>query len=154
MLFDFHSVLKYRFVPAKIFICRRNIVNVLVIPVIVVVIDPLSDPLGQLCGAVVVIQQDEVFHRAMIPLYLPLGHGMIDPCPDVPDILLFQVALQLSGDIAWAIIAEQPWSLYHMDMLDSGSLNGHIQSLFNILSLHGPAELPGNDVSGVIIHDR
>jgi len=37
------------------------------------------------------VKQDEVLHRAMISLYFPLGHGVIDLGPDVPDILLFQV---------------------------------------------------------------
>jgi len=150
---DFLSVFQDIKVPAVILIGRSDVIDGLMIPVIVVVIDPFPNPLVQLCGTEVVIQQDKVFHRAMIALYLPLGHGMIDSSADVPDILLFQVALQLSGDVAGAVITEKPWSLHDMDMLDFGSLYGHIQSLLDILSLHGPAELPGKDVSRVIIHD-
>jgi len=54
---DFLPVFQDIKVPAVILIRRSNVIDGLVIPVIVVIIDPFPDPLGQLCGAVVVIQQ-------------------------------------------------------------------------------------------------
>ena len=86
--------------------------------VIVVVIDPFADPRSQLCRTEVVIQQDEVFHRTVIALYLPLGHGMIGPCADVPDLLFFQVTFQLPGDIARAVVYRERIKRSHNRIAD------------------------------------
>jgi len=48
LLFDFHPVFQYLFVPATIFITGRDIVYGLVIPMIVVIVEPFLDPFFEL----------------------------------------------------------------------------------------------------------
>jgi len=73
----------------------------------IVIINPLPDPFGQLGWCIVVIQQDQVLHRPMITFDLPLGHGMIGFCPNMPDLMALEILLQLMGDEAGSVVADQ-----------------------------------------------
>lgn len=59
---DLRPVFQDIAVTAIIFICWDNIVDGLVIPIIVVIFHSFPDSLDKLCGTVVVVQQDEIFH--------------------------------------------------------------------------------------------
>jgi len=72
-------------------ITGSDIIYGFVVVMIVVIIDPLGDPGFKLRRTIVIIQQDKVFHRAMIPFYFPLGHGMIGSGPDVVYIMLAEI---------------------------------------------------------------
>jgi hypothetical protein len=41
-----------------------------------------------------------------------------------------------------------------MDMFDSGLSNSLIQDLFHILGFHGFAQIPGDDIAGIIVQHR
>src|SRR5258708_20342813 len=56
---------------------RRQVVQALVVSRVVVVLDELVDALLELSWQVVVLQQDPVFHRAVISLDLALGHRVV-----------------------------------------------------------------------------
>src|SRR4029077_20122794 len=60
-------------------VSRRQVVQALVVSTVVVVADELLDALFELSWQVVVVQQDPVFHRAMISLDLALRHRVVRP---------------------------------------------------------------------------
>src|SRR5258705_1692482 len=62
---------------------RRQVVQALVVSRVVVVLDELLDALFELSWQVVVLQQDPVFHRAVISLDLALGHRVVRPAADI-----------------------------------------------------------------------
>src|SRR5881296_1766221 len=64
-------------------VSRRQVVQALVVSTVVVVADELLDALFELSWQVVVVQQDPVFHRAMISLDLALRHRVIRPAADM-----------------------------------------------------------------------
>jgi len=41
------------------------------------------------------VQEDDVFHRPVIAFDLPLSHGMIRLCPDMPDLDGLKIVSQL-----------------------------------------------------------
>ena len=124
------------------------------IPLVIVIFHPLPDPFGQLGGCIVIVQKDQVLHRTMVTFDLPLGHGMIHLRPNMTDLMSLETFLQLMRDEAGPVVAEEPRPLDHLDMLDPGFCDGHIQRVFHVLGLHGPAELPGDDIAREVVHHR
>lgn len=69
----------------------------------------------------------------MIVFDLALGHGVIGPGADMPDIVIFEVVFQFMRDEAWPVVREQPGTMVDMDMFDPGSGYGHVQGFLNLL---------------------
>ena len=55
---------------------------------VVVVLDELLDVVFELSWQVVVLQQDPVFHRAVISLDLALRHRVVRPAADMSDAVV------------------------------------------------------------------
>ena len=70
---------------------RVYVVYGFVVAMVVVVIDPLCDPVFKLRGRIIIIQQEDVFHGSVIAFDLPLGHWVIGPGADMPDIVIFEL---------------------------------------------------------------
>src|SRR5262249_41585240 len=66
--FDLFPPFKNSLTAPKVDVSRRQVVQALVVSTVVVVADELLDALFELSWQVVVVQQDPVFHRAMISL--------------------------------------------------------------------------------------
>ncbi len=89
----------------------------------------------------------------MIAFYLALGHGVIGSAPGVADAMLVQVLLELSGQIAWSIVRQQPGPAPDPDSGDLGRGHGQIQDVLHVLSRHGAGQKPGDDIAAVVIHN-
>jgi len=120
LLADLFPLFQDPAVPSVILVCGDHVVDGLVIPLVIVIIYPLPDPFGQLGGRIVIVQKDQVLHRPMVPLDLPLGHGMIHLRPNMPDFMGLEIFLQLMRDETGPVVAEKPRLLDHLDMLDPG----------------------------------
>src|SRR6516165_1613020 len=68
--FDLFPPFKNGLAAPEVDVSRRQVVRALVISRVVVVLDELREALFELSGQVGFAQQDPVFHRAMISLYL------------------------------------------------------------------------------------
>src|SRR5207244_12734389 len=71
-------------------VSRRQVVQALVVSTVVVVADELLDALFELSWQVVVVQQDPVFHRAMISLDLALRHRVIRPSAGISETVFIE----------------------------------------------------------------
>src|SRR5262245_57509059 len=78
-------------------VSRRQVVQALVVSTVVVVADELLDALFELSWQVVVVQQDPVFHRAMISLDFALRHRVVRPAADMSDAVVLRQGLKQSG---------------------------------------------------------
>jgi len=65
-----------------------------------------------------------------------------------------EIFLQLMRDETGPVVAEKPRPLDHLDMLDPRFCDGHVQRVSHVLRLHGPAELPGDDIAREVVHHR
>src|SRR2546430_2474524 len=72
--FDLFPPFENGLAAPEVDVSRRQVVQALVVSTVVVVPDELLDALFELSWQVVVVQQDPVFHRAMISLDLALRH--------------------------------------------------------------------------------
>ena len=70
--FDGFPPFKYSRSSAEVDVSRRQVVQALVVSTVVVVLDELVDAVFELTWQIVVLQQDPVFHRAVISLDLTL----------------------------------------------------------------------------------
>src|SRR3974377_1388224 len=68
---------------AEVDVSRRQIVQALVISAIVIVLNELADAQLELAWQVVVLEQDPVFHRAVIALDLALPPRMVRAAADM-----------------------------------------------------------------------
>src|ERR1700746_534649 len=75
-LFDLFPPFENGLTASEVDVSRRQVVQALVVSTVVVVRDELLDALFELSWQVVVLQQDPVFHRAVISLDLPRRHGV------------------------------------------------------------------------------
>ena len=78
--FDGFPPFKYSRSSAEVDVSRRQVVQALVVSTVVVVLDELVDAVFELTWQIVVLQQDPVFHRAVISLDLTLRHRVADHC--------------------------------------------------------------------------
>src|SRR5437016_8597901 len=92
-------------------VSRRQVVHALVVSTVVVVPDELLDALFELSWQVVVVQQDPVFHRAMISLDLALRHRVVRPAADMSDAVVLEPLAKLARHVGWTVIAQQPWPI-------------------------------------------
>lgn len=79
----------------------------MITPVIVIVHEGIDVGL-EVARQIVVLQQHPVLHRLMPALNLALRHRMVRPTSGVCHLLVFEPVSQLVGDVARAIVGEQP----------------------------------------------
>ena len=137
---------------AMIHVMRRDVLQRFMHPLIVVPVHERRQATFQLLREPVVLQLDQVLHRPVIALDLPLRHGMIRLTPRVFDLLLLQVLSQLLGYITGTVIRQYPGSVSYRDLVDPGLRQGHIQRLLDIIGRHGGKQLPGQDIAAVVVH--
>src|SRR5437899_12340458 len=83
--FDLFPPFENGLAAPEVDVSRRQVVQALVVSTVVVVPDELLDALFELSWQVVVVQQDPVFHRAMISsdfLVIIVGHRYGSIVPD------------------------------------------------------------------------
>src|SRR5258707_5835825 len=97
---------------------RRQVVQALVVSRVIVVLDELLDALFELSWQVVVLQQDPVFHRAVISLDLALRHRVVRPAADMSDAVVIEPLAKLARHVGWTVIAQQPWPMQNLDLVD------------------------------------
>src|SRR5215831_13520796 len=81
--------------------------------------DELLDALFELSWQVVVVQQDPVFHRAMISLDLALRHRVVRPAADMSDAVVLEPLAKLVRHVGWTVIAQQPWPMQNLDLVQT-----------------------------------
>src|SRR5207253_11019801 len=96
-------------------VSRRQVVQALVVSTVVVVADELLDALIELSWQVVVVQQDPVFHRAMICFDLALRLWLIRPVADMSDAVVLETLAKRARRVGWTVIARQPWPMQNLD---------------------------------------
>ncbi len=80
---------------AKEHVSRCNVVQRFVIPMVVVVLDPLPDRLLQFPRIVIVLQLDPVLHRTVIAFDFALRHRVIGRTSSVFHPATLQVVFEL-----------------------------------------------------------
>src|SRR6266571_2081834 len=116
-------------------VSRRQVVQALVVSTVGVVADELLDALFELSWQVVVVQQDPVFHRAMISLDLALRHRVIRPAADMSDAVVLEPLAKLARHVGWTVIdpmTQGKIERYHRSMknrilLDNYYLPGQLE---------------------------
>src|SRR5262249_22495905 len=86
--FDLFPPFENGLAAPEVDVSRRQVVQALVVSTVVVVPDELLDVLFELSWQVVVVQQNPVFHRAMISLDLALRHRVVRPAADMSDAVV------------------------------------------------------------------
>src|SRR5262249_40610801 len=111
--FDLFPPFENGLTAPEVDVSRR--LQALVVSTVVVVADDLLDALFELSWQVVVVQQDPVFHRAMISLDLALRHRVVRPAADMSDAVVLEPLAKLARHVGWTVIAQQPWSMQNLD---------------------------------------
>src|SRR5262249_21485796 len=106
--FDLFPPFENGLAAPEVDVSRRQVVQALVVSTVVVVADELLDALFELSWQVVVVQQDPVFHRAMISLDLALRHRVVSPAADMSDAVVLEPLAKLARHVGWTVIAQQP----------------------------------------------
>ena len=118
--FDLFPPFKNGQTAPEVDVSRRQVVQALVISTVVVVVpDELLDALFELSWQVVVVQQDPVFHRAMISLDLALRHRVVRPAADMSDAVVLEPLAKLARHVGWTVIAQQPWPMQNLDLVQT-----------------------------------
>lgn len=117
--FDGFPPFKYSRSSAEVDVSRRQVVQALVVSTVVVVPDELVDAVFKLTWQIVVLQQDPVFHRAVISLDLTLRHRVVRPAADMADAVILEPVAKLARDVGWTVIAQQPWSMQKLDLVQT-----------------------------------
>src|ERR1700739_4267102 len=77
-------------------VSRRQVVQALVVSTVVVVSNELTDAVFELTWQIVVLQQDPVFHRAVISLDLTLRPRVVRPAADMADAVILEPVAKLA----------------------------------------------------------
>ena len=96
-----------------------EVTDALVVPEMIVVGDEVADLLLEITGQVVVLEQDTVLERLVPALNLALCLGMKRGTPDMVHALLLKPVCQVTGDVARAIVAQQPWSVCDLHAVET-----------------------------------
>ncbi|CTQ63504.1 hypothetical protein LA5095_00012 [Roseibium album] len=99
----------------------------------------------------VVFQQDLVLHGLMPALYLSLGLRMVRCTTHVIHILLVEPISQFTRDVTRAVVLQQAGFVPNGNLITAGCLECQFQRVCDVGSLHGRAELPGDNVSREVI---
>ena len=111
LLFDLFSLLEDLFSSTKVSIGRRDIVRGLVITLMIVVVYKPREGGREFFGAEVVLQLHHVLHTSVIAHNLPLRLWVLSTPMNVLDAHTLQVGFPLLGNVAGAVIREQPGTL-------------------------------------------
>ncbi len=141
--------------PAEVGVGGRHIVQALVVALVVVVLDEGLDLRFEITGQEVVLQQDAVFQGLVPALDLALGLGMHRSAAHMAHLVGLDVFRQFTGDVAGAVIAEQPGFVQHRGAVTAGSREGEVQRVGDVLGSHIGAQLPGDYVAREVVeHGR
>src|SRR5215468_9344941 len=117
--FDLFPPFEKGLTAPEVDVSRRQVVQALVVSTVVVVADELLDAPFELSWQVVVVQQDPVFHRAMISLDLALRHRVVRPAADMSDAVVLEPLAKLVRYVGWTVIAQQPWPMQNLDLVQT-----------------------------------
>lgn len=141
------------FVTSEVDVCRRDVVQALVIAVIVVMIDERFDLLLQIDWQVVVFQKNAVLHGLMPAFDFALGLRVEWSATDVFHLLLFHPFSQITRDVARTIVTKQARLVLNDSLIATRRSQSQFNSLCHIAGPHGRAELPCDDVAAEIIQN-
>src|SRR5260221_137543 len=74
---------------------------------------------AQKTARIALVQEDPVFHRAMISLDLALRHRVIRPAADMSDAVVLEPLAKLARHVGWTVIAQQPWPMQNLDLVQT-----------------------------------
>jgi len=97
--FDGFPPFEYGRSSSEVDVSRGQIVQALVISTIVVVLDELADAPFELSWQIIVLEQDPIFHRAVISLDLALRHRVVSPTVDVSDAFVLEPLAKLARHV-------------------------------------------------------
>ena len=140
--FDPFSLLQNGFITPEVNVCGCDVVNALVIPLMIVVVDEGFDLGFKITGQEVVFQQDAVLQGLMPSLDLALGLRVIWRAARVLHTFVLQPFGQVTGHIAGSIVAQQSRLMNDMHLIAAGCPQCEVQRARHILSPHVGAELP------------
>ena len=80
----------------KVHVGRRHVFERLVVTLVIVVVDKISDSLLKLPGEKVVVQADDILQGAMVALDFALGHGMERFATNVGKLMFLEECSQIS----------------------------------------------------------
>ena len=123
------------------------------VAVVVVVLDEAPNLRFEITGQVIVLQQYPVLERLMPTLNLALGLGMVGCAASMIHALLVEPFSEISGDVAGAIVRQQPGFVLDTGLITTRGGQCHLQRVGDVLGLHRGAQLPGNDVARVVVED-
>src|SRR5438132_11766735 len=149
--FDLFPPFENGLTASEVDVSRRQVVQALVVSTVVVVLDELLDALFELSWQVVVLQQDPVFHRAVISLDLALRHRVVRPAADMSDAVVLEPLAKLARHVGWTVIAQQPWPMQNLDLVQTWPPQRHLQRIGHVGCRHGGAQLPSQDVAREVI---
>ena len=92
---------------SEVDVCRREVVEALVVAAMIVVVDEVGDGAFEIARQVVVLEQESTFQSEMPAFDLALGHGVIGLAAGVRHALVVEPFGQFAGDIGRAVVAEQ-----------------------------------------------
>ena len=136
---------------SEVDISGREIAEALVIAVVVVMLDKGRDGRLEFALQIVVFQQNAVLEGLVPALDLALCLGMIGGAADMGHTMFFEVFGKVTGDVTWAVVAQQPGLVQHGDAVTSRGGKGDIKCRADIVRVHGGAQLPANNVAGKVI---
>jgi hypothetical protein len=137
--------------PTEVGVGGRHVGQALVVTLVVVVLDEGLDLGLEVAGQEVVFQQDSVFQGLVPALDLALGLRMTRGAAHMAHLPGLDVFRQFAGDVAGAIIAEQPGFVQHRGAVAAGSCLGEVQRLGHVFGPHVGAQLPGDDVAREVV---
>ena len=152
--FDPFALFQNGLVKCEVDMGRCDVVQALVVALVVVMIDAGFDLGFEVPGQEVVFQQDPVFQGLMPSFDLAPGLRVIWRTARVPHAFVLPPFSEVARDIAGPIIAQQAWLLDDMNLITARCLQRQIEGVCHILSAHGRAELPRDDVAAVIVQHR
>ena len=153
--FDLFPPIENGLTAPEVDVSPRQVVQALVVSTVVVVPDELLDALFELSWQVVVVQQDPVFHRAMISLDLALRHRVIGFAACMTHALFVEPVGKFARHIGRTVVAEQPRMLIERNLVEAGCLQRQLKCCGHIRGRHGGTELVGHDVAREVVeHGR
>ncbi len=110
---DLFTLMDDGWCPAKVGVGRCNVAQALVVTLVIVVLDEGLDLGFEVAGKKVVFQQDAVFQGLVPALDLALCLRVTRGTAYMAHLPVLNVFRQLAGDVAGAVIAEQPGFMQH-----------------------------------------
>ena len=141
------------FVTPEVEVSGRDVFQALVVALVVVILDEGPDLAFEIAGQIVVFQQDPVLHRLMPPLDFALCLRVEWRAAHVGHLLFTQPFSQVARDVAGAIITEQMRLVTDDGLIAARRGESQFNLICHVLGPHVNAELPGDDVTAVIVQN-